>query len=556
MGPLQLVRSAARRLVLSSEERSALSLSSLKEVDLRHIIDNYQAGENVTPRNVMSITAYWAAVRAIAETIGTLPRHLYAEDDKGDKRRDTKNPLYSLIRFEPNEYQSGPVFWETIVAHAVSWGNGYAYITWDGARAASMDLLLPDRTRACIEKGRLVYKTWLLQPDGTTREQTLRPDQVFHLPGLGFDGLSGYSPIVLFARTLGITIATEKYSSKFFSNGAAPSMILTHPAVFKNPEARENLKASIEEQTQGENFRRALILQEGMKVDKWGINPQEAQLIDLAKFSVEQVARIMRVPPHMIGHLDKATFSNIEHLGLEFSKYALRPWLVKLEAEIRRKLIPYADHGRVYVEFNLDAVERGDLKSRYEAYAIGRQWGWLSANDVCRKENQPLIPNGETYLEPLNMLPAGSHPDGGPEAKKKETQKRALTLAGIFLDGSMRRLAVKEANAMRKAGDPTPEAWSDAMAERHAELVGRDLSPTFDALGVAADLTITPERRAAFVGEYLATLRAFSAKLWTSRAAMDLDDLVELRITTARGMLLSKLTELLSPPASTLPTAS
>jgi HK97 family phage portal protein len=234
----------------------------------------------------------------------------------------------------------------------------------------------------------------------------LRPEDVLHIPGLGFDGLVGYSPIAMAKNAIGLAIATEEYGSKFFANGATPGAVLEHPGLVKD---YEKLRESWNQAFRGSgNANKVAILEEGMKYTPISISPEQAQFLETRKFQINEIARIFRVPPHMVGDLEKSSFSNIEQQSLEFVKYTLDPWVVRWEQSIMRRLLTPDEKRTYYVKFNLDGLLRGDYQSRMNGYAIGRQNGWMSANDIRELENLDRIPaeeGGDLYLINGNMLP-------------------------------------------------------------------------------------------------------------------------------------------------------
>jgi HK97 family phage portal protein len=251
---------------------------------------------------------------------------------------------------------------------------------------------------------------------------------VLHIPGLGFDGLVGYSPIAMAKNAIGMAIACEEYGAKFFANGAAPGGVLEHPGTIKDPQrVRESWQSTF---GGSGNANKIAVLEEGMKYTPIGISPEQAQFLETRKFQINEIARIFRVPPHMVGDLEKSSFSNIEQQSLEFVKYTLDPWVIRWEQSIQRSLLS-KDEKRVYfVKFNLEGLLRGDYQSRMNGYAIGRQNGWMSANDIRELENLDRIPEedgGDLYLINGNMLPlknagafANTPTDDGKEEKTNE----------------------------------------------------------------------------------------------------------------------------------------
>jgi HK97 family phage portal protein len=233
---------------------------------------------------------------------------------------------------------------------------------------------------------------------------TLRPSDVFHIPGLGFDGLVGYSPIAMAKNAIGMAIACEEYGAKFFANGAAPGGVLEHPGTIKDPQkVRDSWNAAYQGSS---NSHRVAVLEEGMKYQPIGISPEQAQFFETRKFQINEIARIFRVPPHMVGDLEKSSFSNIEQQSLEFVKYTLDPWVIRWEQTISRALLRPDEKKLYFAKFNVDGLLRGDYVSRMNGYAIARQNGWMSANDIRELENLDRIPpelGGDLYLINGNM---------------------------------------------------------------------------------------------------------------------------------------------------------
>lgn len=257
---------------------------------------------------------------------------------------------------------------------------------------------------------------------------TLQPSDVLHIPGLGFDGLVGYSPIAMAKNAIGMAIACEEYGAKFFANGAAPGGVLEHPGTIKDPQrVRESWQSTF---GGSGNANKIAVLEEGMKYTPIGISPEQAQFLETRKFQINEIARIFRVPPHMVGDLEKSSFSNIEQQSLEFVKYTLDPWVIRWEQSIQRSLLNSEEKKKCFAKFNVEGLLRGDYQSRMNGYAIGRQNGWMSANDIRELENLDRIPaedGGDLYLINGNMLPlknagafANTPTDDGKEEKTDE----------------------------------------------------------------------------------------------------------------------------------------
>ena len=362
------------------------------------------AGKPVTPRSAIQVSVVYACVRVIAETIASLPFGVFRETDAGSVKA-LDHPLYRVLHDEPNEEMTSFIWRETMLTHLLLWGNSYSQILRSGrGKILGLYPLLPDHMEVDRDDrtGNLTY-TYTTTKGVPVR---LRPEDVLHIPGLGFDGIMGYSPIAIERNAIGLGIAAEEYGSKFFSNGATPSGILTHPNTVKNPKALR--EAWMEAYGGSSNSNRVAILEEGMTFTRISMPNNEAQFLETRKFQVSEICRIFRVPPHMIGDLDRATFSNIENQSISFAVHTIRPWLVRIEQAMNRTLFPEKEKGIYYVQFNLDGLMRGDYKSRMEGYAIGRQNGWLSANDIRTLENMNPIPDaegGNTYLVNGNMIP-------------------------------------------------------------------------------------------------------------------------------------------------------
>jgi HK97 family phage portal protein len=356
------------------------------------------SGKTVNERTAMQTTAVYACVRILAETIASLPLNVYRSTDNG-KEKATDHQLYYLLHDEPNPEMTSFVFRETLMSHLLLWGNAYAQIIRDGrGKVLALYPLLPDRmTVDRTTDGRLYYE---YRKD--TGYVILRPEDILHIPGLGFDGLVGYSPIAMAKNAIGMAIATEEYGSKFFANGASPGGVLEHPGVVKDPaRIRESWNAVY--QGSG-NAHRIAVLEEGMKFQSIGIPPEQAQFLETRKFQTEEICRIFRVPPHLVANLDKATFSNIEHQSISFVVHTIRPWLVRLEQGMNKALLSPSEKGQYFVGFVVDGLLRGDYSSRMQGYAVGIQNGFLSPNDVRALENMNTIEHGDIYAMNGNML--------------------------------------------------------------------------------------------------------------------------------------------------------
>src|SRR5574344_98255 len=300
----------------------------------RFLFGGTTSGKAVTERSAMQMTAVYSCVRILSEAIAGLPIHLYRSDDDGSKAKATDHPLYFILHDEPNPEMTSFVFRETLMTHLLLWGNAYAQIIRNGkGEVVALYPLMPNRMALDrYDKGRLYYSYNHSSEESPTLEGStviLRPSDVLHIPGLGFDGLVGYSPIAMAKNAIGMAIACEEYGATFFANGAAPSGVLEHPGTIKDPsKVRESWQATF---GGSGNANKIAVLEEGMKYTPISISPEQAQFLETRKFQINEIARIFRVPPHMVGDLEKSSFSNIEQQSLEFVKYTLEPWIIRWE---------------------------------------------------------------------------------------------------------------------------------------------------------------------------------------------------------------------------------
>ena len=372
------------------------------------------SGKAVTERSAMQMTAVYSCVRILAEAVAGLPLHLYRYKEDGGKEKALDHPLYLLLHDEPNPEMSSFVFRETLMTHLLLWGNAYAQIIRNGkGEVIALYPLMPNRMVVDRDiHGQLYYQYTRSTEEAPTMKGVtvnLPPSDVLHIPGLGFDGLVGYSPIAMAKNAIGMAIACEEYGAKFFANGAAPGGVLEHPGTIKDPQrVRESWQSTF---GGSGNSNKIAVLEEGMKYTPIGISPEQAQFLETRKFQINEIARIFRVPPHMVGDLEKSSFSNIEQQSLEFVKYTLEPWLVRWEQSIQRTLFSPEEKKRYFAKFNVEGLLRGDYASRMSGYATARQNGWMSANDIRELENLDRIPTedgGDLYLINGNMLPLGN----------------------------------------------------------------------------------------------------------------------------------------------------
>jgi HK97 family phage portal protein len=431
------------------------------------ITTNTYAGVNISPESSIKYSAVLACCRIISEGIASVPLFTYKRLTEG-KEKATSHPLYYILHTQPNMEMTSFTFREMMMLHILLWGNFYAEIEEDGSgNVVGLWPLMPWKMTVKRINGKIWYFYRL--PDGS--EKIIPSIKCLHIPGLSLDGLYGKSIISQAREAIGLGLALEEFGAKFFGQGTQFGGFIEHPKTLgEKPEA--NLRAALKEKYQGiSNAHRIIILEEGMKFSKNIIPPNDAQFLESRKFQKNEIAMVFNVSPHLIKDLDRATFNNIEHLGIEHVVYTLRPWCVRIEQVMTIKLLSESEKEQYFIEFLLDGLLRGDMASRYAAYAIGRQWGWLSADDVRALENMNPLPDeqGKKYLIPLNMIEAGESPV--PQIKEnlsinidkpKAIESRALRSAtlksrlaksheGLFREATSRIIEFEKKNILKAA---------------------------------------------------------------------------------------------------------
>jgi HK97 family phage portal protein len=380
-----------------------------------------KAGVAVNENTARNLATVWACTRAVSEDVAKLPLKVYRRvaDEGREALRD--HPVAHLLNVTANtDLAPAMGVREFLICSALLWGNGFAEIERAG-NGRPLGLWPWDPSRVKLRRrqdGRIEYL--YREDDGS--ETAVPAEDVFHLRGPSKDGLVGANVIALARESLGSAMAADQFTARFWSNGARPSGALKTKKVL-SPDGRKNLRESIQAMYSGaENAGRVALLEEDMDWVPFAVPPNDAQFLETKAFSVDEICRWFRVPPHKVAKLDRATFSNIEHQAIEYVTDGLGGWMARFEQEANLKLLTPRERGTMYVEHLTDALLRGDLKARYEAYAIGRQWGWLSVNDVRRRENQNAIEQGDQYLAPANMTtPAKLEAAPAPGAKDPAT---------------------------------------------------------------------------------------------------------------------------------------
>ena len=359
------------------------------------------AGISITPHTALTIAAVHQAVNVLSNDVAKLPLHIYRRLADDGRERDRLHPASYLLRHKPNADMTAFTLKKTLMQHCLLWGNAYCAIFRDGAaRPLELIPLLPDRTKAVRIAGQLRYETVI----GSER-RVLRPEDVLHIRGLAFDGLTGYSVIDLARESLALGLAAEKFGNKFFGNGSVSTGVITYPGRLKET-AAENLRSEFEDKHQGlTNSHKTILLQEGAKFTPLTIPNESAQFLQTREFQKSEVASWFNLPPHKVGGGDRTSYASLEQENQSYLDSSLDPWLLTFETEISVKLLREDEqrNDTHFVEFTREALLRTDLPTRYAAYATGITNGFLSRNDVRRRENLPPIEGGDAYLTPLNM---------------------------------------------------------------------------------------------------------------------------------------------------------
>lgn len=393
----------------------------------------------VTPDTALNISAVYRAVDILSADVGTLPVCVYQRLPNGGREMVESGPLSDVLR-EPNEEQTSEEFMVMMAGHLFLRGNAYAELETNGAgQVVRMVPLHPDRVRPFhAPSGEKAYE---YQPRVGPR-RVLLAEEVMHWSNrfMDADGLAGLSPVAIARRSMSVAIQAETFGEGLFRNGARPGVVLSHPGKI-SPEAAARLKESWEERHRGAmNSNKTAVLEEGMQVTEVGMTPEDAQFLETRKFQVTEVARWFGLPPHKLGDLERATFSNIEEQNIDYVNTSISNWVTKIEQRMARSLMTPEQRRSQYIKLKQSALLKGKLKERFEAYAIGRNWGFMSINDVRLEEGMnPIGSEGDVYLQPLNMAPAG------------ETDAGAGRPAVI--DRAAERVARKEAALIRKALD-------------------------------------------------------------------------------------------------------
>lgn len=361
-------------------------------------------GRVITEESSLGIAAVWSSVRLIAEVGGNLPIHFYRRNSDDSTER-IRHKLDYIVSQEPNPMMTSNEFWESVIASLATWGNAYSVIIRSGLDVIGLIPINPCNVTVQVLEQQIVYRV-----STATGIKEFAPKDIFHTKLFSFDGIVGLSPIGTCRQALGMAVASEEYGARFFSNSATPAGFVS-PQETLTAQQIEAFKARFNGNNQGlDNAHKIDVLPVGFKWQQITIPPEDSQFIESRKFSIEEIARIFRVPPHLIGDLSHATFSNIESQGMSFVQFTLMPYLSKIEAAIVRALIEQRDKGVIFPEFNVSGLLRGDSQARAEYYSKMVANGIMTRNEARRLERLAPIDGGDDLTIQLNMSPISNLP--------------------------------------------------------------------------------------------------------------------------------------------------
>ncbi len=463
------------------------------------------AGVVVNEKTALNLVDVFACVRAISETMASLPFPTYQRLDSGGKDRLRQHPVYRALNVSPDGEMPAMQWREAGLAHLLTWGNWFNEIeSTYGGELLNLYLLQPNKTKPERTKsGKLEYKV-----EGSYVR--IPADRMLHVAGLGFDGISGYSPIKMGASAIGLAMAAERFGSTWFGNGSRGQGVITYPDKLTD-QAKENIRKSLMDVHGGpDNAHRWMIFEEGASISQLGIPPEDAQFLGTRQFQLTEICRLYRISPTIVQDLSRSTFSNGEQESINFVVHTLRPWARRIENEFNRKL--FDPDGELFCEHLLDGLLRGDQATRNAAYATGRQWGWYSADDVNELENRNPLPNGQgkIYLVPSNMMnaakliekPEPEPTEPPPEPSQNEPEpvaaesvtdspspdQEAVKASLDCVRDNVDRMLRREVEAVRKAASKPKQFLNlvDAFYQQHGQFCQRALAPSLKAFSAVA----------------------------------------------------------------------
>ena len=358
-------------------------------------VNKTSSGETVTEETATTLTAVWSAVKLLSESVAGLPVQVFTRNGNS-KDIDRENPVYTLLHSEPNPYMTSFLFHQTMMSDVLLWGNAYARIHRDSAyRVKWLEIIPPSNVTVEI-KGKKWFKVEGLQNKIADRD-------MIHVVGLSYNGVTGKSPIQVCKEAIGLGLAAEKFGGNFFGNGANMTGVLEAPFAMTPDQSKQLSKSWDQKNSGNDKSGGTAILEGGLKYQRIGIPPDQAQFIATRKFQVNEIARMFNVPPHLIGDLERSTNNNIEQQSIEFVTYSLLPWVKRFEQEYNRKLFKEDEKGNTFAEFNLSGLLRGDVVARAQYYKTMWEIGAFNDNEIRALENKNPYKGGDQFLVPMNM---------------------------------------------------------------------------------------------------------------------------------------------------------
>ena len=496
-------------------------------------IDTY-TGKKIDEHEALHSTAFFAAIKFIAETIASLPLHLYRRMSPKGKERASAHPLYNMLHLRPNPEMTSMNYREAMIGQCVTWGDCFSEKDIDGS--GNVKALWPlQSSKMTVRRINDVLLYEYRLPEG--KLAILPRERVLHVPAFGGNGLAGYNIVDKGREAIGISLALEEFAARFFSNNAKPPAVLEHPGVMGEDGVSNFRKSWHEAQGGLSNSNRIAILEEGMKLHEYGVSPEQAQAIQSRKFSVTEIARLTNLPPHILKDLDRASFNNIEQMSLELVVYSLRPWMVRFEQNYTTQLLSEKEQKKYFVEHLIDGLLRGDTVQRWTAYTQGFNIGALSPNDILEMENKNPYEGGDQHFVQLNMVPVDEAGDYAQEkirpavteeksirsAVRARSGKERMRLRNayyrLFADAGQ-RVVNKETKAVKQAikkhigerDNVTFERWLESFYKDMPQYVKTIFAPIIRTYAeaiqaaaaneVGAEVGITPDMEQ-FIEEYL-----------------------------------------------------
>jgi len=451
---------------LFNELRSSMATPEKWLVDFFNGGAETKSGTRVTEETALNLSAVFNAVTILGGTVMQLPCILYRRDKDDKKHRAKELPEYSLLKTCVTRRMTSSRWLQTSMGHLALYGNAYSQKGFRGdGRVGALGLLRPDRTWPETKAGALYYN---YEPR-TGPPISFEPEEIVHIPGLGFDGVRGYGVIQLARESLGLGMAAEEFGARFFGEGTHPGIIATTPKAVKQA-TKDDLKKDLANKHSGlGKAHKFLLLEEGMDFKTIGVNPDDAQFLETRKFQTIEVARWFNLPPHMLKDLERATFSNIEHQSIEFLTINMGPWLQLLEDELALQLLGPEALDEYFIEFKREAFLKGDTESRYKAYATAKNWGWLNTNMILKKENEdPVGPEGDVFWMPANMVPATVALENTPKAGQTDDRQY---LKGTELERYHEELKERTAAIQKREKRATPAAARIRIADNYHRMI-------------------------------------------------------------------------------------